>query len=125
MSKLPVIINDLDVFWRVRPPIPSEADAPLLVDPYAVLPGAIAPKCFEAVAGRRPQVFQARCCIQHIELTLCDALESSPLGRASIVPEQGLDAPVSETFDHVVIYDTYRVLSRVFSRRAWLGRGLA
>ena len=35
---------------------PSEADAPLIVDAYAVLPGPVSPKRFKVIAGRDAQI---------------------------------------------------------------------
>ncbi|KVX94403.1 hypothetical protein WL10_08400 [Burkholderia ubonensis] len=51
-----MIVKDLDVGGAVVGPF--EADPPLLVDTDAVLAIPITVKCFEPVAGRRPQVAQ-------------------------------------------------------------------
>ena len=52
-----MIVHDLDVAWPfVRPP---EADAPLRVDPDAVLTGTVAAQRFEPVA-RQPCKVQKR-----------------------------------------------------------------
>ena len=49
-----VIIDDLHI---VRPVLcPTEADAPLHVDPNAVLTGAVAPQRFQPVARQRGKV---------------------------------------------------------------------
>jgi hypothetical protein len=40
-----------------------------LVDPDAVLPGAVTPQGFEPVAGRDPQVLEGLGGIQHDELS--------------------------------------------------------
>lgn len=41
-----------------RPILPNKADAPLIVDPHAMLPRAISPKRFEPVSGRGRKVTQ-------------------------------------------------------------------
>ena len=51
-----VVIHYLYVFSaRFRP---AKADAPLIIDANAVLPEAVAPQCFKAIARRHPQVIQ-------------------------------------------------------------------
>lgn len=49
-----MIIGNLDIN-RIAP-VPSETQAILVVDPYAVLPGAIALQRLEAVSGKRRQI---------------------------------------------------------------------
>jgi hypothetical protein len=61
-----VVVDDLDVFrarWG-----PDEADTPLLVDPDAVLPDAVALEGFEPVPGRDFEVIQDFGGIEHDEL---------------------------------------------------------
>jgi hypothetical protein len=55
-SPLLVVVDDLNVFgpcWR-----PADRDPPLLVDPDAVLPGAVAAQFLQSVAGRDLQVVE-------------------------------------------------------------------
>ena len=51
-----VVVHDLD---PVRAVLLPEKQAPLVVDPDAVLPGAVALQRFELVAGRNPQIGQS------------------------------------------------------------------
>jgi hypothetical protein len=51
-----VVVHDLDVV-RIAT-VPSEADSPLIVDPHAVLTGAITPQPFQAVPRRDTQIIQ-------------------------------------------------------------------
>lgn len=44
---------------------PDEADAPLVVDPDAVLPGSVAPERFQLVTRRYLEFIQLSCGIQH------------------------------------------------------------
>jgi hypothetical protein len=66
-----VVINNLDIF-RV-PVTPSETDTPLIVDPDAVLAGAVTCQSLKPITRREPQVvkpgrgvqiaqFPASCC---------------------------------------------------------------
>jgi hypothetical protein len=49
-----MVIHDLDIYWPgLRP---GEANPPLVVDADAVLPGAVAPQQFQAVARRGSEV---------------------------------------------------------------------
>jgi hypothetical protein len=49
-----MVIDDLDHLGAAFPP--DKADAPLIVDPDAVLPSAIAFERLKPVAGRRPEI---------------------------------------------------------------------
>src|SRR3954469_10030283 len=53
-----VIIDNLDVRRARRPIWPFKTDAPLIVDPDAVLPLPIALQRFEPVAGQRRQIMK-------------------------------------------------------------------
>jgi hypothetical protein len=59
-----VIIDDLDPFGALAP---HKADAPLVIDPDAVLSASLPFQRFEAIAGRRPQVGQLGGHVQHVE----------------------------------------------------------
>jgi hypothetical protein len=52
-----VVIRDLDVRGSRRRPY--EADAVLIIDADAVLPGAIAFQRFQAIAGRNAQIIDS------------------------------------------------------------------
>jgi hypothetical protein len=74
----------------------------LLVDPYGMLPTSIAFQCFQLVAGRRAQVIQARCSIDHIKLTQDNSFETSPLRGTVTISKQPFGGPVGEAADHAV-----------------------
>lgn len=62
-----MIIHDFNV---VRVPIlPPKTEAPLLIDPDAVLSMAVAPQSIEPVAGWHTQVIQVHDGIQHPQFT--------------------------------------------------------
>jgi hypothetical protein len=52
-----MVIDDLDVPGFAVPP--NKANAPLLVDPNAVLPLPVAAQGFQAIAGRRRQIVES------------------------------------------------------------------
>src|SRR3546814_14508882 len=51
-NSISVVIDDLDVPRPIF--IPDKADAPLIINADAVLPGSISLECFQSVAWRRP-----------------------------------------------------------------------
>jgi hypothetical protein len=51
-----MVIHDLDMFCTLF--LPTEADAPLIVDTNAVLAGTVAFESFKAISGRNPQIVQ-------------------------------------------------------------------
>jgi hypothetical protein len=57
-----VVVNDLNVFRAGSGP--SKADAPLLVDPDAVLPRSVAAELFEPIARRNHEVAQRVGCVE-------------------------------------------------------------
>src|SRR5688572_23702396 len=62
-----MIIDDLDIRWAHGTPRPFEADAPLHVDPDAVLAGPVALQGFETVASKRPQFVQRHRSIENFQ----------------------------------------------------------
>jgi hypothetical protein len=54
-----MIINDFNITRAKRLRRPSEADTPAVINPYAVLPFAVAVQGFKPVAWQEPQGFQA------------------------------------------------------------------
>lgn len=76
-----VVVDDLDVG---RSGVgPGEADPPLLVDPDAVLPGAVPAECLKPVPGRHPEVVEDLGGVQHHQL---------PQGRSLDPWVDGLDS---------------------------------
>jgi hypothetical protein len=60
-----MVIDDLNQFGTITP---DKADAPLIVDPDAVLTATVASQCLEPISGRGSQVREAGCRAQHVEL---------------------------------------------------------
>jgi hypothetical protein len=62
-----MIIDDFDLMGGTFGP--DEADSPLAVDANAVLPLAIAPKCFQAISRRGSKIAELRRRFQHPQLS--------------------------------------------------------
>ena len=93
-----VIVDDLDVV-RVAV-LPPEADAPLIVDANAVLPGAIPFQLLQAVAGRDAEVLKLLRGVDEAELPEQRPLEVGREAADALALKQALGVPISETLDH-------------------------
>jgi len=71
-----VIIDNLDVRRARRSIRPLKTDAPLIVDPDAVLPFSIALQRFEPIAGQRRQIMEDVRRLEAIELEPSRALDA-------------------------------------------------
>jgi hypothetical protein len=92
-----VVVHDLDVVGAVRRP--PEADPPLVVDPDAVLPVAVTPQRFEAVARRDAQGRQYGGGVDLQQLASRDPLDvPEPADGPAL--EQGLGVGAGEGADH-------------------------
>lgn len=60
-----MVVHNLHIFGTGGSP--SEADAPLIVDAYRMLPGTIPLQSFQVVSGWRPKVIQLDCIINRSE----------------------------------------------------------
>lgn len=80
--------------------IPTKADAPLLINPNAVLAGTVAGKCFKAVRGRDSKVSKIAGVIEHGELVEGTLLNvAGQLPRPLLVPYP-LRFHIGKTLDH-------------------------
>jgi len=79
-----VIVHDLSV---VRVPVPpSKAETPLVIDPNAVLPLAIAAQGFQSIPRRRRQVAELCGAVQLPKLASSDLLDCpKPSARLPLV----------------------------------------
>ena len=92
-----MVINNLNVVGIST--TPYKADAPLIVDPDAVLSPAIASECLEPVAGRRPEIREPGRRVEHVQLAERHGFDRSEYGRRSAAV-QHLGSPVFERPDH-------------------------
>lgn len=67
-----MVIDDLDIEHVAI--LPSEADAPLLVDADAVLASAVALECLELIRRRDHQIAQIRGAVEVFQLLACALL---------------------------------------------------
>ena len=65
-----MIINDFNTSWPLGGPL--EANPPLIVDPYRMLPFAITGKSFQLIARRCAKIGQHNGGIHHLELAAGD-----------------------------------------------------
>ena len=99
MLVLLVIVHNLDL--ESAAVSPDEAYAPLIVDPDAVLPLAIASQGFQPIRGRGPKVVERACRIQHLKLTPCDLGDICGKPFREFPLENRGGALVTEALDHL------------------------
>jgi hypothetical protein len=80
-----MIVHDLDRFRALWSP--TEADAPLLIDPDGILTAAIAPQGFEPISRRGTKVIRTGRGVDHVKLAQRYSLDASPSCRTSAIPE--------------------------------------
>jgi hypothetical protein len=80
-----MIVNDFNIVGTIRRP--DKTDAPLIIDPDRVLPGAVSPEQFEPVAGRTAQIVQPHGGIQHFQLALGDPLNLNKSPGATAIEQ--------------------------------------
>jgi len=104
-----MIIDDLDV---TRAAVgPDEADAPLVVDPNAVLTRSSAPQRFQPVPRRGRQIAQNLGVVQLPQLALSGTLNVRAYPAREAAMEQRLSVPIGERADHRGALYTRRVLN--------------
>lgn len=74
-----MVIHDLHVIGIAFQPL--ETNAPLVVDPDAVLPLTISTKPLEMIGGRRSQIINRHCPVQHAQFA-----QSAPLNTLRQTP---------------------------------------
>lgn len=104
-----VIVHNLDLIGVAV--VPDKADAPLFVDPDAVLTVAATRKSLKAITGRDSQVIQVRSVMEHHQLALRPALDM--FREPANTPAFGncLSIPITEALDHT-LYAPYHCLNR-------------
>jgi hypothetical protein len=91
-----VIVHDFDILSAIVPP---EANTPLIVDPYAVLPSAVAMQRLKAIAWRHAQIGQSRHRIEKQQLPSRYALNGAEPPYV-LVMKQPLGFAVRKASDH-------------------------
>jgi hypothetical protein len=80
--------------------LPTEADAPLVVDPNAKLPGAAALKGFQPISGRQPQVAQIAGTRQLRQFSQGHPFNLRRQTMVALTLPQTLSLPAGETGNH-------------------------
>ena len=93
-----MVVNDLHLLWASARP--SEADAPLGVDPDAVLTGPITFQRLEPVAGRSPQIVQDSCGTHLAKLAQRRPSYARIDGRDTLTTPQKFGVFTPERSDH-------------------------
>lgn len=62
-----MVVDDFNIRGAGGVGGPLEADAPLLVDANRILPGAVSPERFQAIARQRRQIVDGRGGVQYVE----------------------------------------------------------
>jgi hypothetical protein len=80
--------------------LPFKTDAPLVVDPDAVLAGARSLEGFQPVARRNPQRVQIRRCINHQQFAARNALNVVRQLSGVLAPPDFFSFSAGKTLDH-------------------------
>ncbi len=110
-----VVIHNLNV-KRIAV-TPGEADAPLVVDPHAVCPGAITLEQFKLVSRRRAEIIQPPGLMQVQELpprSPFDGLQSAD----HAVLKESRSIRAFERPDQIPVYDVSGIMSNVIDAEA-------
>jgi hypothetical protein len=99
LCDLSVVVDDLDIVGIAS--LPSEADAPLVVDANAVLAPAVALERLPLIAGRGRQVLENSSAVQIEQLPASRPLDGPEPPNRPVV-EQFLHALVLEGPDHTL-----------------------
>lgn len=95
-----MVVNDLDIMGITF--APSKTDAPLIVDPDAMLTCPIATQLFQVIARWGAQILQGISCIQYSELPEHRALQAARKPTGGFACEEAFRIPVREAPNHGV-----------------------
>jgi len=93
-----VVIDDCDIFSVLT--APAEDNTKLVIDPNGILADKIAGQSFEAVAGRRSQIFELRGGVKHAQFTSRGLEEIWRKALRARSTEDSLLGFTFETFNH-------------------------
>jgi hypothetical protein len=96
-----VVVRDLHIVG-IRT-LPAKADAPLIVDPDAVLPLPATHELLKVIPRRRPQVIQHVRSVKNEEFPESCPLDLGREARCPDAPEYPFRVPILETADHSLI----------------------
>src|SRR4051794_2719297 len=93
-----VVIDDLHV-QRI-PSLPAEADAPLVIDPDAPLPLAVAGQALQPIRGRHSEIFDPDRTVQHPKLAQSHLLNVLRQAARATEPKNSFGLAASERSNH-------------------------
>jgi hypothetical protein len=93
-----VIVRDLDVVSVTF--APDKADSPLVVDPDAMLTGAVSLQSLQSIARGHSQIMQAHGSIEHQQLLATRPPNVTPKPFRRDILEDGLGALIGKGSDH-------------------------
>jgi hypothetical protein len=93
-----MIVDDPDIGWSSV--IPGEANAPLVVDPDAVLAEPIALQCFQPVSWRHAEVIETPCTVHQAQFPKRRSLYVRRKFSASLTGPDAFRLSIRETLDH-------------------------
>src|SRR5690606_1828592 len=116
-----MVVHDFDVLGPSRRP--AEAEAELVIDPNAVLPGPVALEQFESVAGRNPKVVESFRDLQLAQFATRNRLNRpEPSDAATACQGRRVCAP--ERSDHQRIITRHVIIVKRDGRKTWFGQAL-
>jgi hypothetical protein len=95
-----VVIRDFDIRRAASPAWPFEADAPLLVNANAELPGPVGLQRFEPIATERSQFVQTYRRVENFQPTVSLARKTLKIANETAFRErQGSFVPIAQDHD--------------------------
>jgi hypothetical protein len=91
-----VIVHNLYILGSS---IPTEADAPLVVDPDAVLPHPVPSQRLKPIAWRDPQIVEPDRCVEQLQLSPGNPFERSKPPDCEVA-EEAFGASIAKALDH-------------------------
>jgi hypothetical protein len=92
-----MIIHNLDIERPIGRP--SEADAPLPIDPNAELPAPVALERLQLVS-RRAQIVKPNSRVNHIQFACRHGLEGSPSSWTDAFPKEPFGSSIGKALNH-------------------------
>lgn len=93
-----MVIHDLDFMGIAG--TPTKADPPLIVDPDAVLAGAVPPQFFQPVAWGDTKITKGLRCVQYPKFPESHTLDVRSELPNGMTPKKPFRIPITKALDH-------------------------
>lgn len=93
-----MVIHNLD-FMSIAG-IPAEANPPLIVNPDAVLAGAVSSQFLQSIPWRDTKIAESLRCVQHPKLPERHTLDVRSKLPDGLTPKEPFRIPIAKAFDH-------------------------